>query len=374
MVGLRKVPDNFGATPGLADFFRQVCDTSSRATASDSQQMSRLRFDLIDSLSNDGCFAYSADMTLMKSNRNCFDPALIFTFLDADNHFPMFPVKDSEWDYFVQSLPKMSAPIVDGPTAAPVDPCAPAPPPPNIYSHLTADRVCVAMPDLNCYSVCGKFCKPVEVQTVSTTPGGCRACYDCEIDEIWYAICATLLTFWLCQVCYNNTSGSWVAWAWSLKEDYSPLLKPLEIGQEMPTSWANACYAFGCLSLVYSFFSYYLINIINYWVVLLIRKNEMCLKVWDFQTALSAFDSPFNSVHYSIWHGERAYSCYNDVCPFRLWGMIFCTWFSIWALFAYWRFHLQLETVQIEAKREEFIIETGGGGGVFGALTTCTVQ
>merc|ERR1719199_921988 len=100
LVGLRKVPDNYGSTPGLAGFFKDVCDNSgSTATA-------RLRFDLIDTLQAGipgmrlGCFAYSADMTIMGSDKGCFESAAIITFLDRNNHFPILPVKDAEWNYF----------------------------------------------------------------------------------------------------------------------------------------------------------------------------------------------------------------------------------------------------------------------------------
>jgi hypothetical protein len=363
MMGLRKVPDNFGATPGLADFFRQVCDTP---TGSDAQLQARLRFDLIDTLfEGGGCFANSADMTFMKSAKNCFDPAVIFTFLDANNHFPLFPVKDSEWNYFVEKIPKMTKKLVSE-----TDPCAPPIPPPEVWSHVTADRVCIAMPDLECSSTCGKFCTPANITTFTTPPVPCRICYDCEVDEIWYAIFGTILTFWLCSLCYSSSTTSF--WFWSSQKEYTPLVTAIENGAQDRKSWSSTVSAFGCMSLLMSFISYYFINIVNYLVVVNLGQKEMCVKVWDFQTALGGAASAFGTAHFSLGVGHTVYDCYNDVCYFRMFGLIFVTWLSLWALFAYWFFHVAIETITVEAKREEVVVQAGGGGGAAAGL--CTVQ
>jgi hypothetical protein len=369
MVGLRKVPDNYGATPGLADFFKQVCEPST----DNAQLQTRLRFDLIDTLTSNGCFAHSADMTFMKSNSNCFDPAVVFTFLDYNNHFPVFPVKDSEWSYFVEKVPKMGKPVVDGPIATTPSPCAPVVPPPPVYSHIIADRVCVAMPDLECSSTCGKFCEPVVPKNFTTTSYPfCRVCYDCEVDEIWYAVFGTILTFWLCSCCYSSSQTS--SWFWSgMGKEYSPLVTAVENGAVNRPTWSRTTSAFGCMSLMMSFCSYYFINMVNYWIVVVLHKKEMCVKVWDFETALGGAASAYGSTHFSLGTGHSQYACYNDVCYFRMFGLIFCTWLSLWALFSYWFWHVQLETITVEAKREEVIVEAGGGGGAaMGGL--CTVQ
>jgi len=382
LIGLRKVPDNYGATPGLVNFFRDVCDDQGDETTEDY----KLSFDLIDRLQS-GCWAHSADLTIMHSDRNCFDTAMILTFADAGNKLPLLPVTDAEWKYLVAKIPKGGKAVT--PAAKVDDPCAPTvttpapnpcvlpPPPPSHYAHLIQDRVCIAMPDLKCSNNCGKECSLLTPKTLTTTTvPACTSCYDCEFDEIWYAFFGTIIAFWLCQTTYKCTQDKSFFWFWAEKTsaDYSPLNPVFVTGKVSPNYWQHAMFSFAVMSLFYSVLAYYFVNFMNYCVVVLSMKKEMCVKVWDWQSNLdSAMAGWQKAITFSLSHGDRSMSCVNDACPLRMWGMIIVTWLSLSALFSYWRFYMSLETVQTECKRVETVIEVGNGASMSGA-GNCAVQ
>jgi hypothetical protein len=420
LMGLKKVAENWGATPNLRAFMEDVCDD-----AQNNKGDAQLRFDLVDIIQNargypdaaKSCFAYSADMTIMRSENNCFEPAMVWTFLDQNNHFPVFPVKDSEWDYFVANIPTMvkvssgmtaipqkttisvksqdpCAPVkqveVPAPTPAPLpsNPCAPViEPHPVTYSHIVQDRVCLAMPELNCNSDCTKVCK-VTPTTVSTPGPDCKSCYDCENEDIIYAIFGTLLTFWICQTIYRNSVTKDLSeWYWTQRGAvaYNPLSS---VRDTLPDAyvpagwWGHAVFWYAVMAFIVSWIAYYgIVSYANYVFVVQWGGKEMCNKVWDWQTNL-ATGIEMGAVHWDLLtfmqYGDRRFACHNEICFNRLWGLVVTTWASLVFLFGYWRwFYISIETAQNEMKREETFIEVGGGGGMMAggsAVGACTVQ
>jgi len=440
LVGLRKVPDNYGETPNLRQFFTDVCDDEANETKDDA----KLRFDVIEVIKGLngkdawGCWANSADMTLMYSDASCFNPAMVLTLLDVNNHFPVFPVKDSEWEYFVNKIPPMQeaglAPIqttTEAPTTTTVtdapkpttttefDPCAPpapaapgaptlppAPVPdsckpqtppehPKVYGHVVMDRLCIAMPELHCHNDCGKVCLAVAPKSVTTTtsPGVCKACYDCEWDEVIYAFWGTLLVFWLVQCCHRNCVTQDMSWIWMPRDSLPPysLLNPqpgcrlpgAQVAQPDTTvtqadfgragAFGPALFTFSLLTLIVTFIVYYgILNMLNYLIVVVWWKKEMCLKIWSFQTNLDqgyGWESAlhwawfwFDSFAFQNGYATKRFNCFNDFCPERLLGLVITTWLCLTALFAHWRyFYMTVETAQSYVTTEETKVEMGPG-------------
>jgi len=210
------------------------------------------------------------------------------------------------------------------------------------------DRVCIAMPDLNCHNDCGKVCTPITPKTLTTTTApACTTCYDCEWDEVIYAFWGTLVCFWITHTIYRNTASTVQEWYWTQRNSvpYSQLVGARNAGPINPPICWHAIWGFGLLTLFTSLFSYYVVvSLANYTVVVLWQKKEMCLKVYDFQTALSGTNQWQTAFHWSFGQFfstgsiTTRFACFNDVCPDRLLGLVVTTWLSLWMLFGYWSY------------------------------------
>jgi len=425
LLGLRKVPDGIGRTPGLGKFFKRVCENSTNVTNDET-----LAFDLIDSMSMTGAsFAKSADMLVMESAKDCFESGVVYTLLDENSNLPVFPVTDSEWDYFVINLPRSKNGLCTGggpiPKQAPCAEQVTAPPQtcfhPKVYGHVIADRVCLHFADPymggrvdknDCHPSCGPgdFSEKVRILTTFTPPQTkpCATCYDCEGDDVVYAILGTWLTFFLSMNFYRRLNAE------KPKEQIiidHPSKKELEIGQSgccrytdkvdkfygksmnnrncgsSCLSFGDICDVygpatkFGAMVLVFTCIVYFVIlNIGNYLVTVLAMRKEMCLKLWSWQTNVHEAESWSYMEHWSVLHGNRRYVCYNEACPGRILPLILITWLCMVAFFIFSVKEVEIEgtTKKVESKQVE--IEKGHGGGtdlgVAGTpgRTYCTVQ
>merc|ERR1712217_369508 len=87
-----------------------------------------------------------------------------------------------------------------------------------------------------------------------------------------------------------------------------------------------------------SIFSYYIINICDYVITVLIAKREMCIKILNFNYD-DAKGLPFSGGASIFWEYENnpnyVYEYFNDVCYFRLWGLIFITWCTIFYVYSW---------------------------------------
>jgi len=401
LVGLKKVPDDVGSTPGLAAFFQDVCGEQEATvrTLSGSPADVQLRFDLIPSAMQptalgtpQTCFAVSASMQLFTSYAHpdpCFEPAMVFTLLDINDHFPVFPVKDSEWDWMLSQIPKPKQPLAAastdfGPTPPP-DPCGPEQEAvwPKVYGNVIADRVCMAFPDLGCDNDCGKTCVVKKILSIDTTPApsypSCVTCYDCELDEAVYAILATFLVFNICNIIYRSSLTERVS-SYTLPHEHteqissgaasyasmSSFITQPHIASHASEGYSRAFMGFGFLSLIVTIFVYILINILNHMVVVVLMKKEMCVKLFSFETNLLLANNDWkHAEHWGLLTGSNTYECHNEPCPGRLLGLILATWLSLWCLFAYWRWNWvsKLTTMTMDARAEENEHGAGGAAG-----------
>jgi len=435
LIGLRKVPDGIGRTPGLGKFFKRVCENSTNVTNDET-----LAFDLIDSMSMTGAsFAKSADMLVMESAKDCFESGVVYTFLDENSNLPVFPVTDSEWDYFVINLPRSKNGLCTGggpiPKQAPCAEQVTAPPQtcfhPKVYGHVIADRVCLHFADSymdgrvdknDCHPSCGppNFSEKVKIHTTFTPPQTkpCATCYDCEGDDVVYAILGTWLTFFLSMNFYRrlnpekkkelviieNPSQKGFLGIGGDKVDkyYAKSMNNRNCGSSC-LSFTDICDVygpatkFGAMVLAFTCIVYFVIlNIVNYLVTVLGMRKEMCLKLWSWQTNVDGHwnigglpmadmwnattDSWSNMEHWSAAHGNRRYVCYNEACPGRILPLILITWLCMVALFIFTVKDVEIEgtTKNVESKQVE--VEKGVGGGtelgVAGTpgRTLCTVQ
>lgn len=381
MIGLRKVPNNWGKTAGIAQFFKDVCPTSGTKGGD-----STLKFNAIDMVSGLGCWAQSADYTLMTSERDCFEPAMIFTFMDAQNHFALFPVTDNEWEDLVQMIPKAKVPDMGGvvvAAAAPADsPCAPVVPVPtpsgvHVYGSILQNRMCLAMPELGCHNFCGKVCVPVTPQSAQTsTPlPTCTTCYDCEWMEMIYAVLCTIVAFIIANTIHKRCSGQEVHakfWTNDIRMPdmpYSQLTQPKRaISRD---TWCQACTGMFFLSFVATLIAFTLVNFIDYVIAVHWLEEEMCLKIFEYQNY---------HIRGTWWTEGSLSTCVNDVCFWRLAGLFLVVWMSLWLFFCYWRYHLQVTVEKQEIKRIEAKVEFGAGSGAGAfmnggsSLIACTVQ
>jgi len=394
LIGLRKVRDNWGKTPGLGDFFKDAC-----AKGSEGRRDSKLRFDhafgTYQTAAGPGCWAQSADYTLMTSERNCFEPAMVFTLMDDQNHIPLFPVTDSEWEYLQKTIPTKPAVPAGGVTPVDAGPCAPRTPegqPVKVYGHILQNRMCIGMPELGCDNSCGKVCKPPTVQsgTTTTAPQTCTTCYDCERSEMCYAFFCTILAFVICNTwhkhCYNgicagrfigtsafesSTQRSWNSDMRMPEQPYSQISPPLKALNQK--TWPGACIGMFFLSFVSTLLAFTIVNCLDYCISVHWYGEEMCLKVFDWQN------------HYYLsgyWNGgnDRTLTCHNKVCFFRLWGLFAAVWFSLWGLFCHWRFFLAVTVEKNVVTNNRVVAEHGGksGIGMFAhggdGLVACSVQ
>jgi len=393
LVGLRKVPETT-ETPGLAAFFQDVCGAKPGAQKANLSLRLKTEFPK--------CWANSADMQLLTSDKDCFDAALVITLLDTANHFPIFPVKDSEWAWLLSVIARPEHPLAAADVHAPApdpNPCAkPAPPPqeifPKVYGNLLADRLCVAMPEMGCDNECGKTCGAVRALSVGDPKKSCTACFDCEIDEMLYAVLATLLAFNVVQFIYKSCLEKSMQWlfnegrvhpktavshqVWD-SNTYSDLQMPTTHNQggvhdnyHPNTGYGCAVLSMGIVSFFISVGSYYLLNMIQYLIVVKGQGKEMCVKLFDFQTNLATNSSTWQSwdegaqiVGFWSWGADRVVDCYNDVCPQRLLGLMICTWLSLWSIFAYWRreWAAKATVMKLQEKSHYMISGAGGGGG-----------
>jgi len=208
------------------------------------------------------------------------------------------------------------------------------------------------------------------VSTTTTAPV-CVTCYDCEWDEVIYAFWGTLLVFWLVQFCYRNCVPQNMRWFWMARDSvpYSQLTRVSQADFGRPGEYCPAVCAFSLLTLIVTFIVYYgILNMLNYLLIVVWQKKEMCLKIWDWQTNLdngygweTAFHWVFGEM-FTTGYATKRFSCFNDVCPLRLLGLVITTWLCLSALFAYWRYYLQIETMQSEVKTEETVVEMSAGG------------
>jgi len=248
------------------------------------------------------------------------------------------------------------------------------------------------MPELNCRNYCGKICMSVtptgcEIfqNCTTTTPPDCTTCYDCEYPEMFYALFGTLIAFilahsfhkcWIngygCCSCFWGR-GSVNTQYWTVKIPmpdfpYSQLTQP-----QRPVSretFVAAAGGFFVLSFIATLVAFLIVNFIDYWVASNINNQEMCLKVWDWQT--------FHVGNGHWWH-KGLFTCQNQVCFYRLFGLIATTWLSLWGLFMYWRYGLVVTVEQQQIKRYEARVEYGAGAGgslAYGGASpiACTVQ
>jgi hypothetical protein len=388
-------------------------------------------------------FAKSADRLVMESAKDCFDSGVVYTFLDENSNLPLFTVTDSEWDYFVINVPRSksaictaapTAPPTPAPTAAPSDPCAPqaagrrldgvdpcapqtaAPPAapvcfhPKVYGHVIADRVCLefansctpefgTIPSAQCIkgeNQCHPSCGPPKnrIGMVTSTlppPAPCRTCYDCEGDDIIYAILGTWFTFFFAMNLYRKLdayeskkkflvhSGGDI----SKKFDVDHTLNNRNLQSSLilcKDCFFGANMKFGLMVFIFTCLVYAGLNWINYFVVVKIKGKEMCMKIWAMQTTVSGGQTWSSMEHWSALHGNRVYNCFNDACPFRLLPLMLITWLSMTALFIFSSKEEQVEGVTNVITSTQVEVEAGAGGGtdlgVSGSKggTRCAVQ
>lgn len=216
----------------------------------------------------------------------------------------------------------------------------------------------------------------------------CVTCYDCEWDEVIYAFWGTLLVFWLVQFLYRNCVPQAYGWFWMPRDSvpYSQLTTVSQADFGRPGAFVPALLGFSLLTLICTVIVYYFIlNMLNYLVIVVWQKKEMCLKVWDWQTNLgdngygwqTAFHFVFGEL-FTTGYNTHRFSCYNDWCPLRLLGLVITTWLCLTALFGYWRYYYMIvETMQSKVETEELAVEmTAGGRGMANGAgyMPCVVQ
>jgi hypothetical protein len=329
----------------------------------------RLAFDAIN-IMGEGCFAQSADYSLLTSERGCFEPTMVFTLMDAANHFALLPVSGEEWGYLQTKIPK-AAPAVKPTEVAPASPCAP---PvvvpavyPRVYGHMSQNRMCVSIPELNCTNNCGKYCEATVPQSVDVpkfVQESCIVCYDCEFPEMIYAVLCTLIAFILCMTIYKCCCmGRWADASYETiyNGDHrdianSPLLVPHKPG----TTLCYACESctFPILSLICTIIAFVIVNSLDFLITTSINEKEMCLKIFPWQHV---------NVGNGYWWREESWArqhpemCVNEVCQWRLIGLMTAVWLSLWALFVWFMWGVEITQTKTETTREVCQIEYGAG-------------
>jgi len=241
------------------------------------------------------------------------------------------------------------------------------------------------MPELGCLNMCAKVCTAVDPNTVSTSakpPPACLACYDCEVPDMLYAFWCTILAFMICNTYHKCCSGgkgffnsqSYTEKFWTEKIQmpempYSQLAQPKRaISRD---TCCQACTGMFFLSFFSCLLAFTIVNLLDYLISVHWLQEEMCLKVFDWQNF---------HIQGHWWINHSIFTCMNGVCFYRLWGLFVTVWMSLWAIFCYWRYYLEVTVEQQEVKRVEAKIEYGGGGGAgafaYGgsSMIACTVQ
>jgi hypothetical protein len=354
----------------------------------------------------------------MFSKHSCFTKATVFTFLDYQDRFDIFPVTSDEWDSLVKDLPVHSDKTPPAPASGPCTTAAPPVKPTNqLYGSCVIDRVCLEFPELGGDNQCGKVCSPPIREPISpvttTAPPDSRVCFDCQLDEALYAIFSTILTFYLvkmlagCVVAGFGMVGNWTPF------DPAPIYQrvpgtviqdPTRLGVNETFRAASMkqqadlaedpkctnCYQCRLPSLgfwlgcgICTVFSYWAINMIDYVITVVSAKKEMCLKVLPYSyDNLTGLPMDFGSV-FSLWYdsgNNYMFDYTNEICPWRLLPLIFVTWFTVWYVFWYAMWTQNAEEVvttltdRIEASNYGHAEASGAGGGAGGAPVPCSIQ
>jgi hypothetical protein len=378
IVGLKKVADSV-PTPELGAFLNDVCYDEGQETVQDAV----LDFSVFrdntpppawnETKSKPLCWVNSADVALFTSSHNCFEPGMIITFTDQNNHFPVFPVKAADWDWLISKLPTTPGPAQ---VSAPVlkDPCAPVAPIDPAYAHvygsITVDRVCVSFTGLECDNQCGKNCTAMAEQSGQTSSTTTLApvpaqCYDCEFEDIVYACIATFIVFFLTHYSYKMTTVERAEWYYQAVGGdamMGAIKAPVaETSYRCDLFW---CAIFGIvlLTLLYTVITYLILNLIHAFLIVNLIGSKICVKLYDWQTA----NDEAALTGGVTWHSGESYADYyihNDVCPFRLLPLMLATWLSLLALFCYWRYFQVVAVKEVTFVETETLAAQGGGGG-----------
>jgi len=303
-------------------------------------------------------------------------------------------VTDDEWEYLRLAIPKSAVPANAGGVApiAPSDsPCEVVPPPSptpgvHVYGKILQNRMCVAMPELGCHNLCGKVCTPVTPEslpiggTTTPMPPVCTTCYDCEVPEMFYAFWCTILAFMIAHTYHKCFSGAMKGQTEAFTEKYftndvqMPDMPYSQLTQPKRAHFRGTCCPAATGMFFLSFFAtliaFCIVNSLDYVISVYWHQQEMCILLFDIQR--------FN-VRGHWWTEQGSlYTCHNQVCFYRLWGLFVAVWMSLWCLFCYWRYWLEVTVEKQEVKRVEAKIEYGGGGGAFAyggsSVVACTVQ
>jgi len=199
---------------------------------------------------------------------------------------------------------------------------------------------------------------------------------------MFYAFFCTILAFILCNTidkCRHGLKISEKVWSpIQLPEmPYSQLTGAPERYYSTHTASA-ASFGFFFLSLFSCVFAFVVVNWVDFLIQTYWFEQEMCLKLFDIQSF--NIQGPWETFG-GQWWTENNFSCVNEVCFMRLFGLFFTIWMALWLLFVFWRYNQMEVTVEKqEIIRKEAKIEYGAkaGAGAFvhggSSAVACTVQ
>jgi hypothetical protein len=375
MIGLRKAP-NHAQVPGLVPFIQDVCHPHSGRTAF-------LDFGNIP-LATARQWASQADYQIMTNcGHNCFNDVSILTFLNVDDHFPTLPVHDSEWDWLVQHLPMPHPMFYEVGNLK--DPCSTAVVPihPEEYGCMKINRICLHFPELPGHNPCNRYCGERAPVTVSTTvPAGPNVprghvCMDCAWHEFFYAVSACFLlwsflwsTSWACGACFAGDSNYYG------HADYDPVYSQKNMGTarrmyERPgfgcSLYVRMFICLGLRTLIEITIVYSIVHFLDFLITKAIFQQDPCIKIFGFETGPRGsgimtrsdlgFGWRFGSKEYlvTVWS--------NEVCPWRLVGLILVTWFTYWYCVCSFYLNGEVEEKRVTTSTVENNVRNAAGGG-----------
>jgi hypothetical protein len=341
MVGLRQVAGNV-RVPGLKQFFEGVCAGGNKAVSLD---FSTIPFGANYQWANSG------DYQFMHSSQGCFRPVSVITFLDQNNHFPLFPVHEDEWEWLLQQLP-VPGDVYYKLSPDETDPCSTKKVPvyPEVYGHMKVDRLCLKFPDLQGDNICGKYCYPPqrEEERISTTPPPDHKdeCFDCAWDEMWYALLATFIVYWGVQKTARLCRAKGGEWYYTEIPPDGEILRMTQakrFADYVVAPSARAWWGYFISAFFWSVCVYHAINVFDWLITthLIIgsfaKDTQVCIKVWEWQrrAADKSITTTYSDLGYSNI-GNAEVSVKNDVCPLRLWGLILITWLAVTQCMHWW--------------------------------------